>query len=493
MAKILDFVRRTRCARAARTAPRSTRLLEDFSIEVMPRTAAKIDDFRAILPAGTRVYLAHIDGTDFAEMLATARRLADEGFAVMPHFPARGIATRAELEIAHRRLRRRRRPPRRWSSPAASTRPRGAYAEAMQLLRTGLFDAHGFTDLHVAGHPEGNRDIDPAGGDAVAWPRSPPRPPSSARPTPRMAIATQFCFEAAPVDRLGRPAARGRHHPAGPHRRRRPGQAADHAQVRHGLRRRPVAARAAAPRRRPEQADAAVRADRVPRRARRATRRRNPDFPVERVHFFPLGGIAATTDYAGAMPRPAAARAGMTRSRCSSTSTARSSTPTTCTTRAFATILAERGRDLSARRVPHPHHGPARTTRSSRRFFPGEDMAVLDRKEAMFRDSLAASVEPVAGIHALLDWAEANGAGCAVVTNAPRDNAVAMLAAAEPRPPAADRGHRRRVRAPEARPRALPRRRCAALGATPVALGRLRGLPLRPARRPRRPAPTSSA
>ncbi len=64
------------------------------------------------------------------------------------------------------------------------------------------------------------------------------------------------------------------------------------------------------------------------------------------------------------------------------------------------------------------------------RFFPGEAMAILDRKEAMFRESLAASVEPVPGIHALLDWAEANGAGCAVVTNAPRDNAVAMLAAA---------------------------------------------------------------
>ncbi len=48
----------------------------------------------------------------------------------------------------------------------------------------------------------------------------------------------------------------------------------------------------------------------------------------------------------------------------------------------------------------------------------------------MFRASLAGSVEPVAGIHALLDWAEADGAGCAVVTNAPRDNAVAMLAAA---------------------------------------------------------------
>ena len=43
------------------------------------------------------------------------------------------------------------------------TTPRGAYSHSMQLLETGLFDTYGFTDLHVAGHPEGNRDIDPAG------------------------------------------------------------------------------------------------------------------------------------------------------------------------------------------------------------------------------------------------------------------------------------------------------------------------------------------
>jgi HAD superfamily hydrolase (TIGR01509 family) len=96
---------------------------------------------------------------------------------------------------------------------------------------------------------------------------------------------------------------------------------------------------------------------------------------------------------------------------------------------AFAAIMAERGRDLTldayrTHIMGHPNEAILA------RFFPGEDMSVLDRKEAMFRASLAASVEPVAGIHALLDWAEIDGAGCAVVTNAPRDNAVAMLAAA---------------------------------------------------------------
>src|SRR5689334_3188379 len=73
-------------------------MIEGWSIEVMPRTAAKIEDFRAILPEGTRVYVAHIEGTPIEDMVATAKRLNDEGFPVMPHLPARGISGKAELE-----------------------------------------------------------------------------------------------------------------------------------------------------------------------------------------------------------------------------------------------------------------------------------------------------------------------------------------------------------------------------------------------------------
>jgi len=50
--------------------------LKGYSIEVMPRTAEKVEDFRALLPKGTRVYIAHIDGTLIEDMVATARRIA---------------------------------------------------------------------------------------------------------------------------------------------------------------------------------------------------------------------------------------------------------------------------------------------------------------------------------------------------------------------------------------------------------------------------------
>lgn len=65
-------------------------------------------------------------------------------------------------------------------------------------------------------------------------------------------------------------------------------------------------------------------------------------------------------------------------------------------------------------------------------FFPGEDhrhAALADAKEAAFRAMLGARIEPVAGARALIDRAAAEGVGIAVVTNAPRANAEAMLTA----------------------------------------------------------------
>ena len=71
--------------------------LKNFSIEVMPRTASKIENFKELLPQNTRVYVAHIEGTPINEMIDTAKRLTDEGYNVMPHFPARIIESKEVL------------------------------------------------------------------------------------------------------------------------------------------------------------------------------------------------------------------------------------------------------------------------------------------------------------------------------------------------------------------------------------------------------------
>lgn len=170
-------------------------LIDGWSIEVMPRTAAKIEDFRSILPAGTRVYIAHLDGTPIEEMVATARRLNEEGFPVMPHFPARIIPDAGTLDDWIQRYRGEADVKQALLLGGGISTPAGAFDSSIQLMETGLFDRYGFTHLHIAGHPEGNRDIDPNGStanvdQALLWKQD-----FSARTDAEMAIATQFAFD----------------------------------------------------------------------------------------------------------------------------------------------------------------------------------------------------------------------------------------------------------------------------------------------------------
>ncbi len=174
-------------------------LLQGYSIEVMPRTAEKVEDFRALLPEGTRVYIAHIDGTPIEDMVATARRLARDGFPVMPHFPARIIRDAAMLEDWIARYQGEAGVDQALLLAGGVTKPAGDFDSSMQMMETGLFDKAGFKRLHVAGHPEGNRDIDPDGSmknvlQALRWKQE-----FSKRTDAEMALATQFAFDAKPI------------------------------------------------------------------------------------------------------------------------------------------------------------------------------------------------------------------------------------------------------------------------------------------------------
>ncbi|WP_027243942.1 methylenetetrahydrofolate reductase [Leisingera daeponensis] len=195
---LLNFKKRDTGA-AQTVNPQVEAFLQDYSIEVMPRTAEKVENFRDLLPAGTRVYIAHIEGTPIEDMVATAKRLNAEGFPVMPHFPARIIKDEATLADWIARYRGEADVKQALMLAGGVAKPHGDFHSSMQLLETGLFDKAGFTSLHVAGHPEGNKDIDPDGStknvfEALQWKQK-----FSERTDAKMALATQFAFEAKPI------------------------------------------------------------------------------------------------------------------------------------------------------------------------------------------------------------------------------------------------------------------------------------------------------
>ncbi|MDF0600876.1 methylenetetrahydrofolate reductase [Psychromarinibacter sp. C21-152] len=290
--------------RPAEAARPGTPALQDFvrgySIEVMPRTAEKVEDFRALLPAGTRVYIAHIEGTPIEDMVATARRLADDGFPVMPHFPARIIRDEAMLADWIARYQGEAGVTQALLLAGGVTEPHGAFHSSIQLLETGLFDKAGFTRLHVAGHPEGNRDIDPDGSDAnvaqaLRWKQA-----FSERTDAEMALATQFAFEADPIiDWAERLQAEGIALPihigiAGPAKLQtliRFAVACGVGPSLKVLQKRAMDVTKLVMPYEPTDVLSALAAHKAA----------NPGFGIEQVHFFPLGGIKTCAEYANGL------------------------------------------------------------------------------------------------------------------------------------------------------------------------------------------------
>ncbi|MCY4289859.1 MAG: methylenetetrahydrofolate reductase [Aestuariivita sp.] len=174
-------------------------LLENYSIEVMPRTADKIRDFRNVLPRGTRVYIAHIEGTTIEDMVATAGRIAAQGLTVMPHFPARIIPTVKVLEEWIDRYQSAANITEALLIAGGVSKPRGDFEDSMQLMQSGLFQRAGFRRLHVAGHPEGNRDIDLKGSYRATNSALKFKQDFAKINNISMAIVTQFAFDAQPI------------------------------------------------------------------------------------------------------------------------------------------------------------------------------------------------------------------------------------------------------------------------------------------------------
>lgn len=170
-----------------------------YSIEVMPKTLAKIEDLSGVFPKGTRVYIAHIEGTDIKDMVHTARRLRQAGYDAMPHFPARLIADKATLENWLNMYKQEANVEQALLLGGGVNSPKGEFDSSMQLVETGLLDKYGFTRIHFAGHPEGNKDIDKEGGnkivdDALNWKQK-----FTERSDAKIALTTQFIFEADPL------------------------------------------------------------------------------------------------------------------------------------------------------------------------------------------------------------------------------------------------------------------------------------------------------
>ena len=167
----------------------------DWSIEVTPAGATKIESFAGILEEGTTVNVTFLPGSDPLDTIATAKRLADDGMNAVPHIAARSLQNKEQLDDLLKRM-----------TSEANVRevlvigggvdnPVGDFDCTMQILQTGLIQKYGITHIGVSGHPEGSPDIS---ADQLAQAIS-QKNEFARKEGLSLYMETQFCFDPAAV------------------------------------------------------------------------------------------------------------------------------------------------------------------------------------------------------------------------------------------------------------------------------------------------------
>ena len=174
----------------------SKEFLNDFSVEVTPKTFFKNREIIQNLKKNKRVFIAQIEGFKKSDMLKTARLIFEDGNIPVPHIPARQIKDKNELEDLINIYRSEAGVKEVLLIAGSNKTPYGNFDSTLQLIETGLFNS-GFESIYFAGHPEGNKDIEVSevGIDASLRLKN----EFSKITEAKVILVTQFCFD---VDKI---------------------------------------------------------------------------------------------------------------------------------------------------------------------------------------------------------------------------------------------------------------------------------------------------
>ena len=164
----------------------------NWSIEVTPVGATKIDSFAEVLAEGTTVNVTFLPGSDPLDTIAISKRLADEGMNAVPHIAARSLQDKAQLDDLLKRMTTEANVRELLVVGGGVDKPVGDFDSTMQVLNTGLIQKYGITTIGVSGHPEGSPDIsDEQLAEAIVQKNEFARKEGLS-----LYMETQFCFDA---------------------------------------------------------------------------------------------------------------------------------------------------------------------------------------------------------------------------------------------------------------------------------------------------------
>ena len=171
-------------------------LIKNFSIETTPSVYTKYGNFSEFLNHKNSVYVTYLPDEKSERVIDTSKKLNEEGFAAVPHLPARTFKNNSHLEKYVGNL-----------SEIAGCKKilviggggnqKGNITSSLDVLKTDLLSKFNFTEVGLAGHPEGNPDVSDKELDKAIIEKN----QFAKNVDYKMHLVTQFFFEASSLQK----------------------------------------------------------------------------------------------------------------------------------------------------------------------------------------------------------------------------------------------------------------------------------------------------
>ena len=169
--------------------------LRTYSAEVTARDRKGLDAAPDLMKPGSEVFVAAIPGETVDRIVAAAAQIRRGGLEPVPHIVARNIASRAALGDLLGRLAGEAGINRALVLGGDRDKPEGEFESSLQLIQSGLLQAHGVKRIGLAWYPEGH----PRVADAVLDSARAAKLKAAAEGGFDVWMVSQFCFDPKPI------------------------------------------------------------------------------------------------------------------------------------------------------------------------------------------------------------------------------------------------------------------------------------------------------
>jgi methylenetetrahydrofolate reductase (NADPH) len=131
-------------------------LARSASVEMNVQDVPHLDESRALLSTGKKIYVSHLPRQEWPATIEACRAVRRAGFEPVPHIPVRLLHDEATLDRLLGALSEQARVSEALLISGDYARARGPYSTVLDALRAGVLHKHGLKSVSLAGHPEGH-------------------------------------------------------------------------------------------------------------------------------------------------------------------------------------------------------------------------------------------------------------------------------------------------------------------------------------------------